>query len=195
MPVSLPTWPWPARMTPRLVSARNEMSAAFGGNVQRFNRMGSRHAIDVVMPLMPYEEAQDWSAIDAEDDTVVMNIPQPGLDTGAPGVPLVAGAGQTGTTLNLDGLTPYYVLRRRQWLSIITGGTRYAYRVKTEVAANGSGVVAVVLTTMLRTSPADNDVVEIGEPKIEGFATVPEGAWETDTGGLVGLSFTITERR
>lgn len=194
MALSLPTWPWPRQMTPRLVTARNELSAAFGGNVQRFSRMGSRHAIDFTMPPMTYIDAQDWSAIDAEDETVVMVIPQPGLDTGAPGAPLVAGAGQTGTTLNLDGLTPHYVFRRRQWLTITTSGQRYAYRVKTETVVGSGGTVALPLTTMLRVSPADNDVVEVAEPKIEGFATVPEGAWETDVAGLVSLSFTITER-
>jgi hypothetical protein len=194
MAIDLPSWPYPAKQTPRLVSGRAELRPAFGGDIQRLNRAGSRYAIEYVMPVMRYEDAQDWSDINDETSTVRMRIVQPGLDVGAPGITLVKGASQSGTTLIIDGFTPYHVLRKHQWISVTTGGRLYAYRVKTEVAANSSGEASVVLTTMLRVSPADNDPVEITEPLIEGFATVPDDAWATDTAGHVALSFTIEER-
>lgn len=194
MAIALPDTPFPASMTPRLVTGRAELRPAFGGDVQRLNRVGSRFAIDVTLPVMTYAQAQDWSDINDETDTVTMQIVQPGLNTGAPGTPLVNGAGQSGTTLILDGLTPYYVLRKNQWISVSTGGRLYAYRVKTEVAASAGGAVSVVLTTMLRASPADNSPVQIAAPRIEGFATVPDDAWATNTAGHVALSFTIEER-
>jgi hypothetical protein len=194
MAIDLPSWPYPTKQTPRLVSGRAELRPAFGGDIQRLNRAGSRYAIEYVMPVMRYEDAQDWSDINDETSTVRMRIVQPGLDVGAPGITLVKGASQSGTTLIIDGFTPYHVLRKHQWISVTTGGRLYAYRVKTEVAANSSGEASVVLTTMLRVSPADNDPVEITEPMIEGFATVPDDAWATDTAGHVALSFTIEER-
>jgi len=181
-------------MTPRLVTGRAELRPAFGGDLQRLNRVGSRFAIDVTLPVMTYAAAQAWSDINDETDTVTMQIVQPGLNTGSPGTPLVNGAGQSGTTLILDGLTPHYVLRKNQWISVSTGGRLYAYRVKTEVAASAGGAVSVVLTTMLRVSPADNSPVQIAAPRIEGFATVPDDAWATNTAGHVALSFTIEER-
>lgn len=194
MSIALPDWPYPAAMTPRLVTGRAELRPAWGGDIQRINRAGSRFAIDVTMPVMRYEDAQDWSDINDETATVTMQIVQPGLDVGAPGITLVKGAGQSGTTLIIDGFTPYHVLRKNQWISVTTGGRLYAYRVKTEVAADGTGEADVVLTTMLRAVHADNDPVEIAEPRIEGFATVPEDAWATNTAGHVALSFTIEER-
>lgn len=194
MSIALPDWPYPAQMTPRLVSGRAELRPAWGGDIQRLNRAGSRYAIDVTLPTMTYADAQDWSAIDDETATVTMQIVQPGLDTGAPGTPLVNGGSQSGTSLILDGLTPYYVIRNRQWLTVTTAGRYYAYRAKGETIANGSGQATVTLETMLRAVHANNDVVELAVPRIEGFATVPEGAWTTSTAGHVSLSFTIEER-
>lgn len=192
--IALPDWPYPARMVPRLVSARADLMPAFGGDVQRLNRIGSCYAFDIDLPVMPYDEAQDWSAIDDETATCTLQIVQPGLDTGAPGTPLVNGAGQSGTSLILDGLTPQYVIRNRQWLSVETGGRLYAYRAKGESTANASGQVTVTLETMLRAVHADNDPVEIAAPRIEGFCTVADGAWAVDAAGHVALSFSIRER-
>jgi hypothetical protein len=194
MATALPDWPYPAQMTPRLVSGRAELRPAWGGDIQRLNRAGSRYAIDVVMPVMTYADAQDWSAIEDETATVTMLIMQPGLDTGAPGTPLVNGAAQSGTSLIIDGLTPRYVIRNRQWLTVTTGGRIYAYRAKGETVANGSGEATVPLETMLRAVHGNNDPVELAEPRIEGFATVPNDAWTTNTAGHVALSFTIEER-
>ncbi|RZJ01813.1 MAG: hypothetical protein EON90_02050 [Brevundimonas sp.] len=194
MAIALPDWPAPAHMTPRLVTGRAELRPAWGGDVQRLNRPGSRYAIDVQLPPQRYAKAQDWGDIDDEEATVTMLIVQPGLDVGAPGSPLVKGAGQAGSVLTIDGLTPHYVLKKRQWLTVTISGRIYAYRVASETMADSTGEADVPLQTMLRRSPTDNAAVEIAAPRIEGFATVPEGAWATDTAGLVSLAFTIEER-
>ena len=194
MAIDLPDWPWPAKMTPRLVSARADLSPAFGGDVQRIARMGSCYAFDIDLPVMPYGDAQAWSAIDDETATCTLQIVQPGLNLGAPGTPLVNGAAQAGSSLILDGLTPRYVIQNRQWLSVTTSGRLYCYRAKGATVANASGQATVTLETMLRAVHADNDPVELAAPRIEGFCTVPEGAWAVDTAGHVALSFTIRER-
>ena len=155
--------------------------------------MGSRYAWDFEMPPQRYEAAQDWSDIDSEGETCVMPIPQPGVDTGAPGLPRVNGAGQSGSSIVLDGLTPQYVFRRNWWLSVVTGGQRFCYRGRAEVVANGSGQMTIPLRTMLRVPHADNDVVEIAEPKVEGFVTPAPDAWAMGPDGLVRLAFSIKE--
>lgn len=194
MALSLPIWPSPAKMTPRLVTARNDLSPAFGGPTNRFSRMGSRYALDVEMPPMRYIDALDWADLEDEADTCVMLIPQPGLDTGSPGVPRVNGAAQAGSSLILDGLTPHYALRKHQWLTVTTGGQMFNYRAKSAVVADAAGNLTVPLRTMLRVPPANNDVVEIAEPKIQGYVTVTEDAWSVDAAHIVALTFTITER-
>lgn len=191
----LPSTPGALSIEPELITARNNLVPAFGGPEQRRNRMGSRYALKVRLEPMIYEDAQDWADLDDETDTCVWTIPQPDLDIGAPGTPLVAGADQAGANLDLDGLTPHYVFRKNQWITVITDGQRYCYRVRSETIAGADGTVTVPLRTMLRVPPADNDTVEVAQPKIEGFVTVDEGAWRIDgEDRLIRLSFTIKER-
>ena len=194
MALALPDWPWPATMTPRLITGRAEIRTAWGGLGPRLNRGASRYAFDISLPIMTYQDAQDWAAIDDEEATVTLQIIQPGLDTGAPGLPKVKGAAQAGSSLLIDGLTPHYVIRRRQFLSITTGGRLYLYRAKAEVVADAAGEATVTLETMLRVSPADNDVVELAAPRIEGYPMPASGTWQTSTAGHVALSFGIEER-
>ena len=194
MALSLPIWPAPARMVPRLVSARNDLAPAFGGPTNRFARMGSRYALDVEMPPMKNVDAQDWADIDDEAATCILIIRQPGIDTGSPGIPRVNGGSQAGSSLILDGLTPHYALQKNQWLTVTTGGQMFSYRAKSAVVADASGNLTVPMRTMLRVPPANNDVVEIAEPKIEGYVTVTEDAWSVDSAHIVALTFSITER-
>ena len=51
----------------------------------------------------------------------------------------------------------------------------------------------VFLRTMLRFPPADNDVVEIAQPMIEGFVR-DLGEWSVGVDRLVGLQVTGRER-
>lgn len=194
MSLALPDWPYPATITPRLISARAELVPAFGGDVQRISRMGSCYAVDVVMPPMAYLDAQDWSDIDAETELVTLQLVQPGFDTGAPGSSVVAADGQAGASIQLSGLTPYYVVRRRQWMSVSTDGRLYAYRARSEAVADGDGDITIPLETMLRTPHGEGDVVDLAAPRIEGFPSVPEDAWAVDAAGHVTLSFSIRER-
>lgn len=188
----LPTDPAPANMGIAMISAKNVLAPAFGDGEQELLRKGSRYALTFQMPPMRYVTSMDWDDLMAEGDTVVMKVHQPGFDTGAPGAPRVNGAGQTGMSLVLDGLTPSYVIRKGQFLSVIVSGRRYLYRARDEVVAT-DGAVTVPLRTMLRFPPADNDVVEIGQPMIEGFVR-DLGEWSVGVDRLVGLQFTVRER-
>jgi len=157
--------------------------------------MGSKYALDYTMRPMTYDQAQEWADIDDESATVVMSIYQPGLDTGAPGNPLIDGAGQAGSLPVFKGLTPFYAMRKNQWVSVKTGGVWYAYRAKFETVADENGRLVLPIRTLLRTSPANNDEVEIGDPKIEGYPTPADGCWAISaTDRLIRLAFTITER-
>lgn len=192
----LPVHPAPRRMTPRPISSRNEMGPAFGGPDQRESRMGSRYAIDVEMPPMSYAHAQEWADIDDEAATVVMLIDQPGLDIGDPGFSVVVdGGGQTGSAVRLRGLTPNYQFRKNQWVSMILSGQRYCYRASFPAVADGAGKVLLPLRTLLRKPVTDGAVVEVAEPKIEGYPTPTEDCWSIDAfDRLVRPAFAIRER-
>ncbi|MGV3579993.1 hypothetical protein [Brevundimonas sp.] len=194
MAILLPSEPAAAMMSIGMVRSANDLSPAFSGADQQLRRKGSRYALTFTMPSMEYVEAMPWMAdLGAEGQTVVMDVVQPGLDTGAPGAPLVKGAGQAGAALIIDGLTNGYIIRKGQFFSVVSAGQRYLYQAAASVTVAG-GQAMVQLQTMLRRPPNDNDVVEIAQPRIEGFVrdySDPEVGVDHE----VILSFTIRERR
>lgn len=195
MTKTLPTSPGAIEFTPRLITSRTENSPAFGSSDQRFARMGSRYAFDVVLEPQDSLSAMDWIDIESESETCVWPVPLIDLEPGTVGAPVIDGAGQTGSTVNLSGLTPHLFIRKGQWLSVITSSRRYLYRARETVVADASGDVALPLCTLLRVPHADGDVVELAEPKIEGFVTLPDDAWRIQgEDRLIRLSFTIKER-
>lgn len=195
MPLILPTWPGPSSMTPRPIFTRNETRPASGaGPVGRNLRPGTRWAWDIELPAMSYVESLAWDDLLSEDDTVVMEILQPGLVIGAPGSPLINGANQSGRTLNLKGLTPGYAFRKGQWLSMIQNGQRFAYKSSAAATADGSGNMALPLRTMLRVPTLNNAVVEIAQPMVEGWPTIDTDSLTVGVDGLVTPRFTVEER-
>ena len=193
MSLILPTSPAPASMTVALISTKNTLTPATGGDEQEIRRKGSKYALTFSTPVMTYVRSMDWSDLHAEGETVVMRVFQPGFDTGYPGTPLVKGGGQIGSALVIDGLTPGYVISKGQFISVITGGQRFLYRARADVTASGTGEAAVLLGTLLRRPPADNAVVEIAQPMIEGFVR-DLGEWTVGVDRLVRLQFTVRER-
>lgn len=197
MAVTLPTTPGPRSITPRLVSRRRDLEPTFNGPTSRIRRIGSRWAIDFDFPPMTYSDAMEWVAklTSAEGDTVLIAVPQPGFDTGAPGLPLVNGAGQLGSSLALDAFTPSHVVRAGQWFNLTVSSQRYLYQVAAETVATTGGVMAALpINPMIRRSAGDNTAVDFSAPMIEGFLTGNEGGWTVDVARTVGLSFTVTER-
>lgn len=200
MAIVLPTAASAVSITPRLVSRRRDLEPTFNGPTSRVRRIGSRWAMDIEMQPLEYEDAMDWVAAltSADGDTVVFEIPQPGFETGAPGLPLVNGAAQVGSLLDMDGFTPNHVVRAGQWFNLTVSSQLYLYQVAAEKVATASGPGGVMadlaVNPMIRRSPADNSVVEFSTPKIEGFLSGREIGWTVDRGMFVGLSFTITER-
>ena len=169
---------------------------ADGHSVQRFRRAKSKWGVSVNVAPRSAVDIAPWTDLQDDAEVFALEIPQPDLDIGNPGTPRVKGAGQGGTSLVLDGLTPGYTMRQSQWLSIIISGQRYAYRTRAPSTASGLGEITVSINPAIRVSPADNNVVEIANPKIEGYADLPAQAFDMDSSGMVrGLSFTLKERR
>lgn len=188
----LPASP-PASQTVRLITAKNLLVPAFGGAEQELLRKGSRYEAVYDHGEMDYVEALDWSDVMIDGAVVVAPIFQPGLDTGAPGAAVVNGAGQGGKALMLRTVTPGYVFRKGQFLSVISAGQRYLYRASARVTATAGGLLTIPLQTLLRRPPSDGDLVEIVQPMIEGYVR------DASDPGVVAnnevkVSFTVRER-
>ncbi|ESQ83258.1 hypothetical protein AEAC466_13480 [Asticcacaulis sp. AC466] len=197
MSVTLPSWPSPQQFTPRLIGYGNDLTPPLGGDIQRIVRLGDRWAVEVTLAPQYREDAEIWLSRLAQGtrDSVIYDWPQREGGVGTPGTPVVNGAGQSGNSLSLDGLTPGYVIGEGQFFSVIVSGRRYLHMATAAVTVNGAGQAVVPILPLLRVTPPDNAVVEIAQPKIEGLiqkddVTLPMGAT-----GIIILKFSITEQK
>jgi hypothetical protein len=171
------------------------LTPGLGGPVQRINRLGDRFRGSFTMPPMPQKQARPWVArlIRGKREGVRMAYPLLDFDPGAPGTVLINGAAQTGSSLIVDGATPYYAFREGQVFSILTGAKHHIYMVATETIANATGQATLPLTTLLRRPHADNDVCHFAQPMIEGFVMGDEIGWQISVDKLFGIQFDIAE--
>lgn len=194
--IDLPDWPTPNGADLALQDFGAFLTPALGGPVQRVNRMGSRFKISVSMPpLTSAKVGRQWVSrlVQGKSEGVRMPLPLLDFDPGLPGTVLVNGAGQTGSSLIVDGATPNYIFREGQPFSILTGGKHHLYLVRTETIANGSGQATLPISPMLRRPHADNDPCHFGEPMIEGFISGDELSWNLSLEHLIGIQFDIAE--
>ena len=195
MAITLPTTTGPRNITARLISRRRDLEPTFNGPTNRVRRIGSRWSIDFDYPPMTYSDAMVWVAAltSAEADTVILAVPQPGFSVGSPGSPLVNGASQLGSALDLDGFSTSYAARAGQWFNVTVSSRLYLYQVATAKTASADVMADLAINPMIRASPANNSAADFSTPKIEGFLSGDQTAWTVDTARHVGLSFTITE--
>lgn len=166
-----------------------------GGSLAYEARPGDRWMMAVRTPMMAVEpDWRKWSALfdDAERLGGIVVIPQPGLDVGASGSPLVASATASGRTVPLDGLTPHYAIKAGQWVSIQHSGQWYADRAAEQVIANSSGQATIRLRNLIRTPLSDGDVVELGKPVMEGAIEVTSRP-PLDVERVTAIEFVLTE--
>lgn len=165
---------------PRLIDFGGPLVPPLGGEVQTINRLGTRHAIDITIPTMRTDpDGRNWAAdlSLAKLYGAIVRYRQDGLAIGDPGAPLVDGGGQLGSLLYLKGFAAGYTMRYGQALSLIVNGWRYFHKAAAETVAGGDGRMTLPIFPMLRRSPANNDVAEVAEPKLQGSLSGNEVAW------------------
>lgn len=199
MTIALPTSPLPQVASPAPVVFGGPQLAAMGGEDQFINRVGNRFALEVTTPkLVPQPDGRLWIAALLKawmtGERVSFPFPQPGLVIGSPGSAQVDGAGQTGSTLNMKGMTPGYTVRKGQFFNVITGGRRYLYESDIDQTVDGLGKLAAAINPMIRVSPANNDTVDFN-PLIEGLLLGDQRSWTHVIARTQGLKFTIRETR
>lgn len=175
---------------------------SYGGEEQQIIRPGSRFGVEITLPRKRYAAigaagVMQWISRlnQAKHGEALFRVPQPGLVIPAAGVPRVNGAGQSGITLNCDGFNAGYAWREGQFISILHAGNHYVHQFAADGAANGAGVAVLPLFPMLRVEPADNSLIFIEAPMIQGKILGDEQQWEIDYIRTAGLTFAIAEKR
>lgn len=96
-------------------------------------------------------------------------LPLQNINIGPIGTVVADGAGQSGSSLNVRGGTPYAVVRKGWHMTIVTDGEGRLHQASEEVVFDGDGQGVIPFWPMMRVPPEDGDAVEIAEPFIEGF--------------------------
>lgn len=159
-----------AEVTGRVLqSSVAQVTSAFTLQTQVQDWGGRRWSYDIA--LSP-AQGQDGRALSAFFDALggsagTFLFADPSIEQSIGGTLLVNGAGQTGSTLNVDGLTPSVVaFRAGDFFSLGTGAATRLYRVVATATANSSGEAALSIVPPLRSSPGDNTALEVVSPKV-----------------------------
>lgn len=87
--------------------------------------------------------------------------------SGTPGTPVVAGVGQSGTTLATDGWpASATVLYAGDFFSLGADDLTRLYQLTDDVVTDGSGAATLSFVPALREVPADGDPLEVLAPKV-----------------------------
>lgn len=184
----------PSTLGPRPVSNAARTNPQIGGIRQRKVRLGSHFRMEGVFPPLAMDVGRAHAAdiLACEVTPAAILIPQPELVIGTPGTTLVNGGSQSGYSLGIDGATVGYTFKKGQFFNHITASRRYLYIIETDVTANGSGQATLSIWPMLRTTPADNAVIDFSAPRIEGWLEIG-GGWDVTPDFTVETSFNIEE--
>lgn len=197
MPIQLP---YPLGVTTcRFGLETNTQSfvSPFTKAVQRVALGGSRWRADYSLPPMKRDRAAVWKAffdqLEGGANTFYGYDPDNVRPRGlALGTPLVNGASQTGSTLNIDGCSAGLLFLRAGDYFSVNGEYK---RVTADATANGSGQVTLQFKPALRNSPADNAVIVVDRPTVT-MALVDDlqAIFECDvTGTYQPLTFSAVE--
>lgn len=78
-----------------------------------------------------------------------------------PGAPAINGAGQTGRSINIKGLTPSTAGIAKAGDFVKFTGHNKAYMVTADAASNGTGLATLSIRPALMVSPADSEVLVV----------------------------------
>ena len=171
-----------------------EVVRGIGGAGQRQNRLGGHYRASFTFPPLRGEvngRTLKSQLTAGQSQGVKIELPLP-MSQGLPGTPVVDGGGQSGKTLAVRGLTPYYAGRVGWWLNIIAAdGTICLHDISAPFVADASGDSTISIEPALRLPFADGDAIELAHPVIAGFA---EGVnWNVSLPHLYGFEVTIEE--
>lgn len=194
--ITLPPGVYPRTVKPILLDYGITVRPSSGAPAQRYNRLGSRYAMEFELPPLDAATARLVKArlIQAKRDALRMPVPLPEGAQGSPGAPLVDGTDSAGTTLKLKGLTPGWMAREGYWLNVTDAdGNLYLHDVAAPVRAGSDGKATLTLSLPLRCALANYAAVRIANPVIEGLLT-SDVNWTIPVGRIVSVPpFTIEE--
>lgn len=195
-PYNPPASPEPIRVTMRAhkVAAISTSPFTFGQEV--FEWAGERWALDVVLPPMREDEAEDWIAWRLALRGVVGTFHHGDPMRAAPrgtvtGSPVVDGGGQVGTTLATRGWDGE--LKAGDCIQIGSGSTARLYKVLRDAGTDSFGDASLDIFPRLREAPADGAPIIVSNPVGLFRMSGNDWSWDHEGAGIYGLAFSAVE--
>lgn len=195
-PLTLPTHTGISSVELRAVNAvsYNMSPFTFSGQAQKYS--GEMWQADISLPPMKEDDAEEWLAwlvsLSGQYGTFLLGNPARSAPRGAGGgTPLVAGAGQTGATLNIDGASVSVTgwLKAGDYIQVGTGTSSRLHKVLQDVNTSGTGTATLDVWPSIKTAPADNSAVVINGAKGLFRLTSNEQSWSVNSASIYGVTF------
>lgn len=201
-PLSFPSGLVPSSASFGLSRATSSTISPYTFNQQVYKFSGERWEGSVTFPPMTQESVGELQAffleMQGQFGTFLYGDPNylvKGARGIASGSPLVNGAGQTGNTLNVDGLGASIVgwLKKGDYIQLGSGSSSRLHQSATDVDTNGSGQATITLYPAIRTSPADNAAVVVNGAKGVFRLASNVSEWAISEGNFYDVSFGFVE--
>lgn len=186
--------------------ARNAVSMAaspFTFTQQVYKHAGQGWSVDIALPPMKKDVAEDWVAfllrLRGQFGTFLVGDPlgqtPRGTAASVAGTPVVNGAGQTGESLNIDGLpvTATGYLKVGDYIQLGSGSTATLHKVLEQVNSNGIGQATLNLFPAIRTAPADGATVTVANCKGVFRLNSNMTDWDINNASFYGITFSGVE--
>jgi len=145
------------------------VTSAFSLESQVQDWGGRRWAYDLTLTPVKGDDARRLSVFfDALSGSVGrFLLEDPSICQEVTGAPVIAGSGQTGSTVEMQGFFPSVrAFQAGDFFSLGTGLDTRLYRVTDDVTANGAGAASVPVVPPLRAPTVDGSAVEALKPKV-----------------------------
>lgn len=196
--LTLPSSPRFRSSTFRLVSPTQIFRSPLSGATQTYSLTGDRWEASFELPPMLRPQAAAWQAFLAKLGGRAGRFYGYDPDARVPrgtiaGTPKVAGAGQTGNALDIDGVTAGRTLLTGDYIAYDTSVGRSLHMVTADVTSNGSGEMEVAIAPAIRVSPADNADIITSEASCVMMLASDDIDWRADAMSVYGISFAAVE--
>lgn len=197
-PVTLPTSPGirTMRWAQMRASARSTSVFSYITQIEQF--AGEKFVVEVTLPLMTREQADEWNAwmlsLDGDKGTFLMGDPLRRSPRGlCIGTPKIATADQTGKKLYINGMTPNIANQFRKSDFIQLGDYRL-HQVLRDASSDANGLVILDIFPRLRqVYPVDDPVININTVGQWRMVKGSFDLYQTDERKLYSFSFICEE--
>ena len=199
-PVSFPSSIGLANINIRARTVVGVSASPFTGQQQVYKHQGQWWEAEVSLPPMKRADAEQVVAfllkMNGQYGTFLLgdkaNPATRGVGTGTP---LVNGASQTGDELITDGWTADTtgILKAGDWIQLGSGSSTRLYKVLDDVDSDGSGNATINIFPNLRSSPADNAAIAVGNTQGLWRLASNETEYSIDNMSVYGMTFACVE--